>query len=139
MALSIFEDKTLKPSEEDISKVLGDKKALWDEIKSYIAKEYGELNEEWKNYGKASGWTLLIKLRKRTILYLFPALEYFIVQFVYGEKAVEKSLNSLLPLNIVDRIKEAQSYVEGRSFRIDVRSEADMSWIKELIDIKVIS
>ena len=139
MALSIFEDKTLKPSEEDISKVLGDKKALWDEIKSYIAKEYGELNEEWKNYGKASGWTLLIKLRKRTILYLFPALEYFIVQFVYGEKAVEKSLSSLLPSNIVDRIKEAQSYVEGRSFRIDVRSEEDMSWIKELIDIKVIT
>jgi len=137
MALSVFEDKALMPSLEDVAEVLGDAKVLWDDIVDYIEKVYGQFTEEWKHYGKASGWTLLLKLKKRTILYLFPQNGYFIIQFVYGEKAIEKALGSDLPEAIMASIKAASFYVEGRSFRVDVRCSSDVSWITKLIDVKL--
>lgn len=137
MALSVFEDKAIKPSHEDVATVLGETKALWDDIVDYIEKEYGQLAEEWRHYGKASGWTLLLKLKKRAILYLFPRSGYFVVQFVYGEKAIEKVLGSDLPDEIKVSIKAAPFYVEGRSFRVEVRCSSDVSWISKLIDVKM--
>lgn len=137
MVLSVFEDKALKPSRVDVAAVLGSSKALWDDIVDYIEKEYGQYTEEWKHYGKASGWTLLLKLKKRTVLYLFPQNGYFIVQFVYGEKAIEKALGSDLPEAIVASIKAAQFYVEGLSFRVEVRCSSDVKWIAKLIDVKL--
>lgn len=137
MSLSVFEDKQFKPSHEDVATVLGETKVLWDYIVNYIEKEYGQFTEEWKHYGKASGWTLLLKLKKRTILYLFPQNGYFIIQFVYGEKAIEKALGSDLPEVIMARIKAAPFYVEGRSFRVDVHCASDVNWIKKMIDMKL--
>jgi hypothetical protein len=137
MALSVFEDKASRPSHEDVATAVGETKVLWEAIVGYIEKAYGSCTEEWKHYGKASGWTLLLKLKKRTILYLFPQSGFFVVQFVYGEKAVQKALGSDLPEVIVGRIKEAPFYVEGRSFRVDVKCQADVNWIMKLVDIKM--
>ena len=136
MALSILENKLKKPTDSELSEVLGNAKAVWDCLKQNVAHMYPEIIEEWKHYGKASGWTLLLKLKKRTLLYLFPCKEYFIVQFVYGEKAVEKAMMSSLPKNIIDNIREAKPYTEGRSFRLEVKVMDDLEIIDELIEIK---
>jgi hypothetical protein len=137
MALSVLENKQKEPTNNDLFEVLGDAKAAWDCLKQSVVNMYLNVTEEWKYYGKASGWTLILKLKKRTILYLFPCKEYFIVQFVYGEKAVEKAILSSLPENIMESIREAKPYAEGRSFRVEVKDMDDLESINELIIIKI--
>lgn len=137
MALSIFEDKSTVPNKKDVVSVLGDRVAYWDEIIYYIANECKDVSEEWKNYGKASGWTLVIKNKKRTIVSLFPQVRGFILLIVLGEKAVQKALTADIPHPILECIKEAKPYVEGRSVRFKIESELDLTGIKEIIDIKI--
>lgn len=137
MALSIFEDKAARPLQDDWVDVLGDKSTLWSEIESFVSSTTGLVTEEWKHYGKASGWTLLLKQKKRTILYMFPQEGYFIVQIVLGEKAVERALERPLTGEILMLIKNAKPYIEGRSIRIEVTSDAYLIDIKTLIDIKL--
>jgi hypothetical protein len=59
------------------------------------------------------------------------------VQFVYGEKAVEKALLSSLSENIMESIKEAKLYAEGRSFRVEIKDMDDLKCINELVKIKI--
>lgn len=137
MALGIFEDKLSKPSEEDVAKVLQQTGVLWQQVREHLAENHPPIVEEWKNYGKASGWTLLFKQKKRTLLYLFPCSGSFIAQFVFGEKAVEQALQSELPAAVIESIKAAQPYVEGRSFRIEVKTPVELEVVQQLIGIKV--
>jgi hypothetical protein len=80
---------------------------------------------------------LLLKYGKRTILYLFPSKGFFIVLFVFGKKATVAAEQSSLPQNILKTIKEAKPYVEGRSFRAEVKSAEDLANIIKLIKIKM--
>lgn len=137
MALSVFDNKKVIPGDKDVANVLEHSGMVWDKLKKYVYEACGDVSEEWKHYSKASGWTLLLKHGKRTILYLYPSKAFFTVLFVYGEKAVERALNSKLPQDTVDRILEAKPYMEGRSFQVEVRSIEDLAVIKELIGIKL--
>ena len=139
MSLSIFEDKLKKPEQKEITEVLGSTEHLWNNIIDYIVPNYTGALEEWKYYGKSSGWMLLIKHKKRTILYLIPHNGFFIVLFVFGEKAARDACESNLPHYIIEKIESAKPYVEGRSFQIEVRNEQDIEYIKMLIDIKMIN
>lgn len=137
MALSIFEDKVKKPDNEDIREALGSSCRLWEEIKEYMASNSGTMTDEWKYYGKSSGWTLLLKQKKRTILYLFPGKDFFTTLFVFGEKAMEQAGKSNLPDYIIESIHSAKPYMEGRSFQVEVKNEQDLENVKVLIDIKL--
>ncbi|MFZ5353950.1 MAG: DUF3788 family protein [Bacillota bacterium] len=137
MALSYFEDKGSVPKENELQEILGAAWRHWMSIKHHTENTYQNVNEEWKHYGKASGWTLLMKQKKRTLYYLFPCQDHFIIQFVFGEKAAEEAEKSNLSEEIKQSIREAKPYIEGRSFRVTVRSTGEIAAIEELIKIKV--
>ena len=69
MAVSVFDDKAKKPTEQKLTKALGKSNRLWKEIKKNLKAEYGELIEEWRFYGQKSGW-ILKTLRKKRNLFL---------------------------------------------------------------------
>lgn len=137
MSTSIFCNKAEKPEAKDITEVLGAAEQLWNNVKNYISESFSETLEEWKFYGKTSGWTLLIKHKKRTILYLFPNSSFFIVSFVFGGRAVQEALASPLPSLILEKIENAISYMEGKSFQVEVRTEEDVENVKKLIHIRI--
>jgi hypothetical protein len=137
MALSIFDDKAKEPKDINIADTLGRTKRSWDDLKDHLAQTLGSLSQEWKFYGKGSGWTLRLKHKKRTILYLVPRRGSFMVVFVFGERAVEAARRSTLPRSILALINDATPYVEGRSFRVEVRRRKDLDSIKELVAIKM--
>jgi hypothetical protein len=136
MSLSIFGDKDILPNEESLAGVLAGSKTSWDEIKNCVVAECGNYSEEWKYYSKKAGWALVIKSEKRTILYLIPLSGCFKANFVFGEKAVAAAQVSGLPEPIIALISEATPYMEGRSFMVDITSEADAQIVKRLIAIK---
>jgi len=137
MTLSIFDNKLKQPADNEIAIVLDKAKQLWDELKECLVKNYNNILEEWKYYGKTSGWTLSLKHQKRTILYLFPCEGFFIVLFVFGKKATVAAKQSSLPKNILNAIRRAKPYVEGRSFRVEVKSAEDLENVKKLAGIKM--
>jgi hypothetical protein len=136
MSLSVFGDKTIRPDEQMIAEALAERKPLWDSLKEHMAAHHKSMSEEWKFYTKEAGWTLVVKSGKRTLIYLIPTDGFFKVNFVFGEKAVNMAQNADLPEYVIKQISEATPYVEGRSFMIDVKYDADIATAVRLIEIK---
>ena len=140
MPLGFFNDKNLIPSESEIEGVLGQVQALWNNVKLHIEK-YGATKEEWKIYTKAAGWCKKILLtdgkNERNMLFMYPNLNYFTCVLVFGEKAVAIAENSDIPESIIESIKQAKPYREGRSFNVEIRTPQDYEVLKKLIDIKM--
>jgi hypothetical protein len=57
--------------------------------------------------------------------------------FVFGEKAVTAAEQSTLPESILDMIRNARKYAEGRGIRFEVRGQEDVENVKKLIEIKM--
>ncbi len=72
MAVSVFEDKDTRPDDKMLTGALGKSNRLWQEIKKNLKAEYGELIEEWKFYGRKSGWVLKALRKKRNLFFFIP-------------------------------------------------------------------
>jgi len=129
-----FDDKAKAPDHKALAKGLGPSKKLWDEFVGHIASEYGPITETWGFY---KSWSLRLKHKKRTIVYLLPRDGHFLCAFVYGGKATEAARAAKLPRAIMKAIDEAPVYAEGRGFRLEVRSERDLSVMNKLAAIKM--
>ncbi len=137
MALSILDDKSKKPTDNDLAEVLGQTKKLWDDLADHATKEYEPVIQEWVYGGKNYGWALRLKDKKRPIFYLIPCQRYFLCAFVFGQKATEAARQSDLPKDILTTINEAKIYAEGRGFRLEVRKKQDVGIMKGLAAIKM--
>ena len=136
MATSIFEDRGMVPDDAMVASAIADTYIVWNELKDHVKNNYSSVNEEWKNYGKSSGWVLLVKIKKRTLFYMIPKNGYFSLNFVLGGKAAEAAEESSLPEEIKEKIRSATPYVEGRSVLIDIRSPDQIGLMKLMMGIK---
>ncbi len=129
-----FDDKTKVPDEKALAKGLGASKTLWNEFVRHIAAEYSPVTEAWGFY---KSWSLRLKRKDRTIVYLLPREGRFQCAFVFGGKATEAARQAKLPKAVMKAIDEAPVYAEGRGFRLDVRTERDIGVMKILAGIKM--
>lgn len=137
MALSAFDDKSKKPGAGDLEKMLGRSSAHWDALIAHIASEYAPLERMWNFAGARWGWSLRLKQKKRTVLYMTPCKKHFLVGFVLGEKAVKAAHKSALPDPVLALIDGARKYAEGRGVRIEVRNKKDRDSVMKLAEIKM--
>lgn len=137
MGLSVFMDKAERPDEHKLSEALGHAKRLWDQLKDYAKENYANLSEDWKHYGKNSGWTMKLLMKKRNLFFLYPGREQFVVVFVFGDKAVREIENSSLPLDIIETLKASPKYAEGRGLGVTVKTPHDLESVKKLLAIKI--
>lgn len=137
MGMSVFLDKSKPPMENELSEALGEAKPLWDEMKAYVKEVCPDIIEDWKHYGKNYGWTMKLLKKKRNLFFSAPGNGQFAVAFTFGDKAVEAVENSSLPRDIIDTLKAARKYAEGRVLQIIVNNREDIAIIKKLITIKL--
>ena len=137
MSASIYDDKLVLPTVQMLIHDLKDSKKYLVRISSFISDEYGNYNPEWKYYNKKSGWVLKLFSKKRNVLFVVPYAGFFKTTFVFGDKAAQLVFNSNLPANIRNALKIAQKYMEGRLIVLEVKNEADLNIILELIQIKM--
>ena len=137
MALSVFDDKARQPTEADLARALKDSFVFWNELKERIALRFTPLTFEWGFAGKAYGWGLRLKNKKRAILYMTPCEGYFLASFALGEKAVKAAHDSNLPPSVLQLIDSAEKYAEGRGVRLKVTSAGDVRHIEMLAIIKM--
>jgi hypothetical protein len=137
MAYSIFENKSEVPSTSEIRAALGETHALWLKLKDTVAAQHEPCEQEWVYGGKNYGWSLRLKRKKRAILYLTPAHEFFRVGFALGEKAVQAAHEARLSKRVLKVIDGAPKYVEGRAVRLEIRTAAGLADIVKLAGIKM--
>lgn len=136
--ISVFQEKDVKPSEQDLREPLKETLGLWQDLRKFVLSEYPKGILEWNYPGKKYGWSYRIKDKKRAIIYFLPRNKYFKVAFVFGQKAFDEVMkNKIISQGIKTSLREATKYVEGRGVRIEVRDSANFTEIQELIRIKL--
>jgi hypothetical protein len=139
MSANVFIDKLAKPDDQALVRALGTTYPLWAEIEKHVATEHSESTEEWKYYGPKSGWTLKTLRKKRNLFFFTPYQGYFLIAFVFGDRAVAEILKSDLPKAMIEEVTNAKKYAEGRGLRVEVKTRRDVESVKKLISIKVMN
>jgi hypothetical protein len=137
MYQSSFLDRSFQPDPERLSDVLGESFNLLQQVREYLSQTFGEIVEEWKFYGAKSGWLLKMLKKKRNLFFVIPMQDFFVISFVFGDKAVAQIFETDLPDELKSTLQNARKYAEGRGLPIEVRSEKELEQIKTLVDIKV--
>jgi len=132
-----FDDKTIKPNDDLLSKKIGKSFEYWVEIQKYVKSNYENIIEEWKFYGKKYGWQLKTLLKKRNLFFLIPSESSFKITFIFGDKAVEAIKQSNISDELKSAVVEAKKYAEGRGLPIIIKNKKYLPDIKTLIRIKV--
>ena len=139
MLTNAFVGKTERPSEAELAAELGSTKPFWDRLLTSLAKQYDSDVREWSSYSRKAGWSLKVKHKQRTVLYLTPSRGCFMASFALGEKAIKAARQSDLPQRALEIIKSAKRYAEGTAVRIDVHGTKDVAVVEKLAAIKLAS
>ena len=137
MALSAFDDRAKQPDPDEIAKSLRRTAVHWTDLIAHVAAEYSPLEQAWGFAGAKWGWSLRLKQKKRTVLYMTPCKGYFLVGFVLGEKAVRAAHKSRLSAATLVTIDEARKFAEGRGVRLEIRNKTAREQAKLLAAIKM--
>ena len=132
-----FLGKKQQPSAEELASALGPAAGLWNELVEWMAANVGAAVQEWKGvYVDKYGWSLTLKLKKRTIVYLAPCTGCFRAAFTLSKKAVQAARAARLPKRVREALEEAPRYPEGTGLRLMVKKAADLGPIRKLAEIK---
>jgi len=139
MALSALDDKARKPRPADLAETLGRSHIHWKSLTAHLAREFPPLTQEWNFAGAKWGWSLRLKQKKRTVLYMTPCSKHFLAGVVLGEKAVKAAHEARLAAPVLALIDAATKYAEGRGVRIEVRTKKDLAGVEKLAAVKMAS
>lgn len=131
-----FIGKTVQPTEREVAVALGSTAALWSQLVDWFA-EQGVGLKDWNSSSPKHGWSLRLKLKKRTIVYLSPCDGCFRVAFALGDRAVAAARKSDLSKSILKLLDEAPRYAEGTGVRLMVKAPKDLAAIRKLALIKL--
>ncbi len=137
MDISVFTDKASIPDEGRLKSALGKCFKLWKETEEYVLSQKEGLSCEWKYPGAKYGWSYRILDRKRIIIYLLPREGYFKAAFVFGEKAYKEVLTSGVSEQVIEELKAARAYREGRGIRVEIKNKKALKDVKKLTIIKL--
>ena len=132
-----FTVKNEPPNEDRIKEILKDKYLVLDTIRKFIRESIGKTVEEWKYYGVKNGWVLKTFLKKRNLFFIGIYDGYFRISFVFGDKAVNKIMDSNVSDFTKKNLSEARKYAEGRGISFEIFNSNHLDDIQKLIKIKI--
>jgi len=137
MPANAFIGKAEKPTDEELATSLGPAKAVWDQLLADLAQELGASVHEWKCYSRKAGWSLRVKRKERTVVWLAPSRGAFNVAFILGAKAMRAAREGQFPQRIVKALDRATKYPEGTGVRLEVKAPREIAVLKKLAAIKL--
>ena len=139
MAVSVFDDKTVIPGDSMVKDALAESYPLWAKLQNHVQETYSNVTGEWKHYGKSSGWVFKLLSKKKNLLFFIPKSECFRLRFGINEKAADSIETADLPDVIIEAVRIATPYTEGRSIDLDFYSDEVkvMAYVKDrqLVDV----
>jgi hypothetical protein len=137
MSPNAFIGKAKKPTGAELADALGPAKAIWDQWLTGLAQECGANVREWNSYSPKAGWSLRVKRKARTIVWMAPCPGCFRVAFIFGDRAMQAARQSQWPKRVINAMDEAPKYPEGTGIRLEVKSSRDLGTLKKLAAIKL--
>lgn len=137
MLVNAFIGKQEEPSDTEVAKELGSTKPFWDRLLDNLEERCDCDGREWNSYSRKAGWSLKVKRKDRTIVYLSPSRGCFMASFALGDRAVKAARQAKLPPNAIELIDHAKRYAEGTAVRIDVHGSKDVAIVEKLAAIKL--
>jgi hypothetical protein len=124
------------PTADALSVALGAAFPIWEQLLGDLTADRLIDGHEWKSHSIKWGWSLRVKWKKRTIVWLSPGSGGFNVLFILGEKAVAVARQAKLPQAVLTALATAPKYPEGTGLRLVARTARDLPAIKKLAAIK---
>ena len=136
MAKSYFRDKTLTPTTEMLTDVLGSAKEMWDGFIQHIESTYPDFMTEWKFYGLAWGWSFIYSNKKKKLIYITPGESFFTATFSFNAKGHEMAKTMGFTEDVLRIIESGKTNPAGRTFDIPIKQQSDMQIVHKLLQIK---
>ena len=135
MSYGFFTDKTIKPSEKEITEILSVNYSLWEDIVKYINENY-KTKSEYKFYGKNYGWALRFNKSGKSFTALYPDKNEFSAQIILNKEQIDKALTSELSKSVKDIINLTHYVHEGKWIFIKIKDKNDLDDIIILLKIR---
>ncbi|HNX42603.1 MAG: hypothetical protein BWY86_00935 [Candidatus Aminicenantes bacterium ADurb.Bin508] len=135
---SYFTDPSSPPDPETLLLALGRCAPLWKSFREETYSRFPQALEVWKYYGAGSGWVMKFLVGNKNLFFVIPLKECFRINFVLGEKAVQRALSTPLPVEVEKTLREGHPYPEGRSISLEISQESDLSLGMEILGIKLL-
>ena len=136
MAKSIYVDKAIRPDEPLLDAALGKGKPLWDEILRHAAETYEDFSCEWKHYGAAWGWSLVLKTKAKTLCYLVPAEGCFQTAVIFNDKGRALTAGIDVPERVRQGIEASKDNPQNIPYDFETRDESDVEIAMKLIAVR---
>lgn len=125
-----------KPTEKDFLSLIGPKAGLWEELRKFLADNYGGHQPELSVGKKERDWTIRYRRSGKTLVTLMPEQGGFCVLVVLGKDEVEKARQAKLNPMVQDVFEKAKQYHDGRWLWIRPRMKGDLESVKALLAVK---
>jgi hypothetical protein len=133
----ILSDPGIKPTDDYIFGILGDKQKLWKEIMSHMNQNYDGSAGVWNYYKDGKRWLFKLIYKKKTVFWIGIIEDTFRVTFWFGDKALLLINGSTLPEKIKEEFATSKKYGAIRAVSIIMKEKSDVDNVLELISIKV--
>lgn len=132
-----FIGKTTQPTHEELATTLGPTAHLWTQLLESLTEDLSNPDREWYSLRPKYGWSLLLKIKKRRIVYMGPCEGCFRVSLVLGDKAMAAARATTLPKSVLKLLDDAPHYAEGTGLHFLVKNPKDLPAIRKLAKIKL--
>lgn len=125
------------PLDEDLDKMLGRSRSVWDELITRLERDHPGVTHEW-HFSPTTG-TRHVRMKKatRTILHLLPREKFFLTAFIFGERAEAVVRTGDFPFAVVQALDEAPACGAGRGIRLVTKNRRDVLVMLKLAAIKL--
>ncbi len=137
MSPNAFIGQAKKPTDGELTVALGPAKAVWDRLLAELDRDLAANVYEWNSYSPKAGWSLRVKCKARTVVWLGPRAGSFVAAFILGDQAMRAARASKLPQRIIKIMEEAPRYPEGTGVRVAMKNPKDIAAVKLLAAIKL--
>ncbi len=132
-----FIGREVQPTDEELFAALGACAGAWKDFVAWMGEEKGVGTQEWKSYSVKYGWTVQLKLKKRTIVHLSPCRGCIVVLFILSDRAVQAARQAKLSKSVAGAIDAAPRYPEGTGVRLVVKGPRDLAATRKLVAVKL--
>jgi Protein of unknown function (DUF3788) len=132
----VLNDKQITPTDDYIFSIIGEKKALWQNIMNYVSENYKDTSGSWNYYNDGKQWLFKLVQKKKTIFWAAVLKDTFRISFWFSDKAESMIYDSNLPQKIKDDYKSAKKYGSTRAVSIKLYDLNDVDNVLKMIVLK---
>ena len=132
----MFDDKNVKPTEEMIFSLIGEKKKYWKDLMEQASVIAPGSAGDWNFYNDGKRWLYKHVHKKKTLFWISVLKDTFKVTLYFGDKAEPVIMSSDLSDKVREQFMVGPRYGKIRAISMTISGSDDVDQIKKAIVIK---